>query len=306
MQFKTATTLEAIANFLQCEFVGAADFPVLGMNEIHRVQAGDIVFVDHPKYYNKALASAATIVLINKKVASPAGKALLISADPLVDFNRLAKQFFPQQIPDGRISSTAKIADSSFVHPMASIGHDVIIGEDCVIHAGVVVETGTIVGNRVIIHPNCTLGADPFYFQKRADGFLKHAAFGRVVIADDVEIGANCTIDRGYTDQTILGQHTKLDAQVHIGHDVRVGKNCLMAAQVGISGYTVVEDKVTLWGKVGVASNVVIGEGAVVMGDSVVTKSLSGGGVYMGAPAIDAKQKRKELAMMRRMARVSG
>lgn len=301
MKFKTPESLSAIADFLDCSFVGDANFPVLGLNEIHRVGPGDIVFVDHPKYYDKALNSAATIILINQTVECPENKALLISEDPLLDFNRLIDHFFPEKPCDGRICSTAKIGEGTVVHPTASIGHDVVIGQNCQIHAGVVIYANSRIGDNVILHGNTTIGADPFYFQKRGSRFVKLSACGYVDIEDNVELGANCTIDRGLTDVTRIGSDTKFDAQIHIGHDVRVGSGCLMAAQVGVSGYTIIEEQVTLWGKVGVASNLTIGANSVVMGDSVVTKSLPAGGVYMGAPAIDARKKRREMAKVRRL-----
>ena len=171
MRFSKTHTLKEIAAIIGCQYVGADDFPVEGMNEIHVVTPGDIVFVDHPKYYDKALQSAATIVLINKEVDCPTGKALLISDDPFSHFNTLTKHFRPFVAANVSISQSATIGENSVIQPNCFIGNNVIIGKNCLLHANVIVYDNTVIGDNVIIHSGTILGADAFYYKKRPEGF---------------------------------------------------------------------------------------------------------------------------------------
>lgn len=301
MKFSQQHTLKEIASIINCEFVGDASFPVLGMNEIHVVEPGDIVFVDHPKYYDKALQSAATIVLINKKVDCPEGKALLISDDPFRDFNALTKHFRPFKISNSAIAESASIGEGTIIQPNCFIGNNVSIGKDCLIHSNVSIYDNTIIGDNVIIHSGTILGADAFYYKKRPDGFDQLLSGGRVVIEDNVGIGALCTIDKGVTGDTTIGAGTKIDNQVHVGHDTVIGKKCLIASQTGIAGCVVIEDEVTLWGQVGTTSGIKIGSKAVVMGQTGVTKSIDGGKTYFGTPVEESREKLKQLAHIKKI-----
>lgn len=301
MKFNKVYTLRQIAEIINSKFIGADDFPVLGMNEIHVVEPGDIVFVDHPKYYEKALQSAATIVLINKEIACPEGKALLISDDPFRDFNVLTTYFRPFTSSSVAIAATAKIGEGTVIQPNCFIGNQVSIGKNCIIHANVTIYDHSIIGDNVIIHSGTILGADAFYYKKRPEGFDQLLSNGRVVIEDNVGIGALCTIDKGVTGETTIGEGTKIDNQVHIGHDTRIGKKCLIAAQTGIAGCVIVEDEVTLWGQVGTTSGITIGEKAVVLGQTGVTKSIEGGKTYFGTPIEESREKLKQLANIKRI-----
>ncbi len=301
MKFPKIQSLQEIASLLNCEFVGDANFPVHGMNEIHVVEAGDIVFVDHPKYYDKALQSAATIVLINKKVDCPQGKSLLISDDPFRDFNTLTKHFRPFIAANVSVSSSAKIGVGSTIQPNCFIGNNVVIGKNCLLHANVIVYDNTVIGDNVIIHSGTILGADAFYYKKRPDGFDQLLSGGRVVIEDNVGIGALCTIDKGVTGDTTIGEGTKIDNQVHVGHDTVIGKKCLIASQTGIAGCVIIEDEVTLWGQVGTTSGITIGAKAVVLGQTGVTKSIEGGKSYFGTPVEESREKLKQLAYIKRI-----
>ena len=301
MKFPKVYPLKDIAQIINSNFVGDADFPVLGMNEIHVVEPGDIVFVDHPKYYDKALQSAATIVLINKEVVCPEGKALLISDDPFRDFNKLTKHFRPFQASNAAISDSAKIGEGTVIQPNCFIGHNVQIGKNCLIHANVTIYDNTVIGDNVMIHAGTILGADAFYYKKRPEGFDQLLSSGRVVIEDNVGIGALCTIDKGVTGDTTIGAGTKIDNQVHVGHDTVIGKKCLIASQTGIAGCVVIEDEVTLWGQVGTTSGITIGTKAVVMGQTGVTKSIEGGKTYFGTPIEESREKLKQLANVKRI-----
>jgi UDP-3-O-[3-hydroxymyristoyl] glucosamine N-acyltransferase len=301
MKFPQSQTLKEIAKIIDCQYVGQDDFAVFGMNEIHVVETGDIVFVDHPKYYDKALQSAATIILINKEVECPEGKALLISEDPFRDFNKLSQYFRPFQESKTTISATAKIGLNTIIQPNTFIGNNVEIGNNCILHANVTIYDNTIIGNNVIIHSGTILGADAFYYKKRPDGFDQLLSCGRVVIKDNVGIGALCTIDKGVTGDTIIGEGTKLDNQVHIGHDTIIGKKCLIASQTGIAGCVIIEDEVTIWGQVGTTSGITIGSKAVILGQTGVTKSVAGGKSYFGTPIEESREKLKQLANIKRI-----
>jgi UDP-3-O-[3-hydroxymyristoyl] glucosamine N-acyltransferase len=299
MKFSTPQTIEGIARILNCDYIGNTEFPVLGMNEIHVVAPGDIVFVDHPKYYDKALASKATIILINKEVDCPDGKSLLISDDPFRDFNILTNHFNPFIAATATISKSAIIGDNTVLQPNVFVGNNVKIGNDCLIHSNVCIYDNAIIGNNVTIHSGTILGADAFYYKNRPDKFDKLLSGGNVVIEDHVDIGALCTIDKGVTASTIIGEGTKIDNQVHIGHDTVIGKRCLIASQVGISGCVIIEDFVTIWGQAGITSGITIGEKAIVSAQSGVSKSLEGHKSYFGTPADDFRKKYKEIASIR-------
>ena len=301
MKFPKIHSLQEIANLLQCEFIGDPNFPVSGMNEIHVVEPGDIVFVDHPKYYDKALQSAATIVLINKKVDCPEGKALLISDDPFRDFNILTKHFRPFQATSVSIALSATIGEGTVIQPNCFVGNNVTIGKNCLIHPNVTIYDHTVIGDNVMIHAGTILGADAFYYKKRPDGFDQLISGGRVVIEDNVGIGALCTIDKGVTGDTTIGEGTKLDNQVHVGHDTVIGKKCLIASQTGIAGCVIIEDEVTIWGQVGTTSGITIGAKAVIMGQTGVTKSVEGGKSYFGTPIEESREKLKQLANIKKI-----
>lgn len=301
MKFPRKYALKEIADIIQCDYVGADDFPVYGMNEIHVVTPGDIVFVDHPKYYDKALQSAATIVLINKDVACPEGKALLISDDPFRDFNKLTTHFNPFKSSNSSISESATIGKNTVIQPNCFIGNNVTIGDHCIIHSNVSIYDDTVIGDNVVIHANTVLGGSAFYYKNRPEGFDQLLSGGRVVIEDNVHLGASCTIDRGVTGDTTIKEGTKIDNLVQVGHDTFIGKKCLIASQVGIAGCTVIEDEVTIWGQAGITSGVTIGKKAVLSAKAGVSKSLEGGKLYFGIPAEEARTKYKELASIRRI-----
>lgn len=301
MKFPQVHTLQQIATIINATFVGDKDFPVLGMNEIHVVTPGDIVFVDHPKYYDKALQSAATVVLINKEVACPEGKALLISDDPFRDFNKLTNFFKPFEKATAMIAPSAKIGENTVIQPGAFIGNNVVIGDNCFIHSNVSVYDNCVIGNHVTIHSGTVLGADAFYYKNRPTGFDKLVSGGRVVIEDRVDLGALCTIDKGVTGDTTIKEGAKIDNQVHIGHDTVIGKKCLIASQTGIAGCVVIEDEVTIWGQVGITSGISIGSKAVILAQSGISKSLESGKTYFGSPAEEARKKYKELAGIRQI-----
>ncbi|QSS97090.1 UDP-3-O-(3-hydroxymyristoyl)glucosamine N-acyltransferase [Psychroflexus sp. ALD_RP9] len=296
MKFPKPYALKSIADILDCSYVGEDDYQVYGANEIHVVEKGDIVFVDHPKYYDKALNSAASVILINKEVACPDGKALLISKDPFTDFNKLTSFFKPFKPSTQSISSSATIDNTAVIQPNVFIGNNVKIGKNCIIHSNVSIYDDSEIGNNVIIHSGSVIGADAFYYKNRPEAYDKLKSGGNVVIENDVEIGALSTIDKGVSGSTLIKKGTKIDNLVQIGHDTVIGEKVLIAAHTGIAGCCIIEKNVTIWGQVGISSGLSIGESAIILAQSGVSKNLAAHKTYFGTPASDIKKKYREMA----------
>jgi UDP-3-O-[3-hydroxymyristoyl] glucosamine N-acyltransferase len=304
MQFPSPVSLQWIAEFINAKLTGNSNDPATGINEIHKVEKGDLVFVDHPKYYDKCLNSAASFIIINKETTVPEGKALLIVDNPFEAYCKIVNHFRPFEGSTKMISDSAVIGEGTFIYPGAFIGNHVRIGRNCIIHPNATIMDHCILGDNVIIQAGTVIGSDAFYYNTKKDRELwykKMPSCGRVIIEDDVEIGAGCTIDRGVSHDSIIGKGTKMDNMVHIGHDTVTGKNCLMAGQVGIAGVVTLEDGVTLWGQVGVSKTLTIGANAVIYAQSGVGKDTEGGKVYFGSPIEDAKEKMKELVWIKRI-----
>jgi UDP-3-O-[3-hydroxymyristoyl] glucosamine N-acyltransferase len=301
MKLNRPHTLREIANLIGCSFVGSENHMVTGINEIHMVEDGDLVFVDHPKYYQKALNSAATTIIIDQEVECPQGKGLIISKTPFDDFNRLTRHFRPYKLPIDEISEQTQIDPSAIIYPNVYIGHNVKIGRDVTIYSGASIMDNCIIDDNAVIGPNTVIGHYAFYYKRKPSGYDRMHTCGGVHIHKDVEIGALCTIDSGVTGMTTIGEGTKIDNQVHVGHDTVIGKHCLMAANVGLAGCVRIEDKVILWGQVGCASDVTIGEGAIVLAQSGISKSLEGGKTYFGSPCSEFRSKFREMAAIKRL-----
>jgi UDP-3-O-[3-hydroxymyristoyl] glucosamine N-acyltransferase len=304
MKFPSPVSIEWIATLINARIEGNTTGFATGINEIHKVEEGDLVFVDHPKYYTKCIDSAASFIIIDQSTECPAGKALLIVEQPFEAYLKIVEQFRPFHPATSMIDPTATIGEGSYVAPNAFIGQHVSIGKNCTIHPNVSILEHCIIGDNVVVQSGSTIGSDAFYYNTKKNRdvwYKKMNSCGRVVLEDHVEIGAGCTIDRGVTHDTIIGEGTKMDNMVHIGHDVVVGKNCLFAAQVGIAGATTVEDGVILWGQVGVNKTINIGKNAIVMGQSGVANSLEGGKTYFGYTAEEAISKRREMIWIRRI-----
>lgn len=304
MRFEKPVSVKWIAEFTGAELAGNKDGEATGINEIHKVEKGDIVFVDHPKYYATCINSLADYIIINKYTEFPEGKALLIINDPFEAYLKLVNHFRPFTPSMKIVSDTSKTGKGTVIMPNAYVGNHVTIGENCIIHPNVTIMDHCIIGNNVIIQAGTVIGSDAFYYNKKTNRdihYKKMTSCGRVVIEDFVELGAGCMIDRGVSGDTVIGAGSKLDNMVHIGHDTIIGKNCLFAAQVGIAGATLIEDNVILWGQVGVSKTLTIGKGAVLYAQSGVPASLEGGKNYFGSPAIEAKDKMKEFVWIKRI-----
>ncbi|WP_128331425.1 UDP-3-O-(3-hydroxymyristoyl)glucosamine N-acyltransferase [Apibacter sp. HY039] len=301
MKFPRPYTLKEVADIIKADYVGDDNFLIYGTNEIHRIEKGEIVFVDHPKYYDKAIQSNATTILINKEVECPSEKSLIISEDPFRDFNLINSYFRKFEKQEEIISSDVKIGEGTTIQPGVYIGKQVKIGKNCIIFPNVTIHDFTEIGDHVIIQSGTVIGGDSFYYKNRGDSYDRLKSVGNVKIEDEVEIGSNCTIDRGVTATTIIGKGSKLDNLIQIGHDTIIGKKCLIASQVGIAGCCNIEDEVTIWGQAGFASSLTIGAKAVILAQSGVSKDLEGGKTYFGYPADEARKMLKELAALKKL-----
>jgi UDP-3-O-[3-hydroxymyristoyl] glucosamine N-acyltransferase len=305
MQFPSPVSIEWIGKLINAkDIIGNDNFSATGINEIHKVSKGDLVFVDHPKYYDKCLNSEASFIIINKSLPAPEGKALLVVDQPFEAYCTIVNHFRPFQPQDSLRNDTARIGEGTYIYPGVFIGKEVTIGRNCIIHPNVVILDHCIIGDNVIIQAGTVIGSNAFYYNTKKDRdiwYKKMPDCGRVIIENFAEIGASCTIDRGVSHDTIIGAGTKLDNMVHIGHDTVIGKNCLIAAQVGVAGATTIEDGVTLWGQVGVSKTLTIGKNAVILAQSGVAGDLEGGKIYFGSPVQDARTKQKELVWVKRI-----
>ena len=304
MRFEKPVPVREIARLIGARVLGNADGMATGINEIHKVEEGDLAFVDHPKYYRKCIDSAASFIIINEETSFPPHKALLIVDQPFEAYLSIVSEFRPFRPSMQALSSSAIVGTDTVIMPGAYIGNHVTIGSHCVIYPNVVIMDHCIIGDHVVIQPGTVIGSDAFYYNKKTNRdihYKKMLSCGRVVIENGVEIGANCTIDRGVTADTIIGAGTKMDNLVHIGHDTVVGKNCLFAAQVGVAGATTIEDEVILWGQVGVSKTLTIGKGAEIYAQSGVPATLEGGKKYFGSPVEDALTKKKEFVWIKRI-----
>jgi UDP-3-O-[3-hydroxymyristoyl] glucosamine N-acyltransferase len=304
MRFTKPVPVMQIAALINAQVIGNDEGAISGINEIHCVEEGDLVFVDHPKYYAKCIQSPATYIIINQKTDCPPHKTLLLVNDPFEAYLTIVNHFRPFE-PSMKIKSdSAIIGYNTIIMPGCFIGNHVRIGKNCIIHPNVVIMDYCVIGDDVIIQSNTTIGSDAFYYNKktnRAVHYKKMLSCGRVVIENNVEIGAGCTIDRGVTSDTVIGAGSKLDNLVHLGHDTVIGKNCLLAAQVGIAGATTLEDNVILWGQVGVNKTITIGTAAEVMGQAGITSSIQGGKRYWGTPIQEATSQMRDSVWIKRI-----
>jgi UDP-3-O-[3-hydroxymyristoyl] glucosamine N-acyltransferase len=305
MKFPSPVSIQWMAEFLGAELIGDKNGYASGINELHKVEKGDLVFVDHPKYYDTCIRSAATFIIINKVVNDlPPEKALLVVDQPFEAYLKIVRHFRPFQPATGMISDSAVVGAGTYIYPNAFVGHHVTIGNDCIIHPNVTILDHCVIGDNVIIQAGTVIGSDAFYYNTKKDRevwYRKMESCGRVVIEDYVEIGAGCTIDRGVSHDTVIGKGSKLDNMIHIGHDTVTGKNCLFAAQVGIAGAVHIGNGVTLWGQVGISKTLTIGDNAIVLAQSGVGGSLEGSKIYFGSPAEDAGIKKRELVWVKRI-----
>ena len=306
-------TLGELAEKLQCRLEGDAAVEIVRMAGIDQAQPGDLTFVDNPRYVPRLATTNASAVIVAEDLSVPDGArfAVLRSKKPYVDFARAVTLFVPSSAPKRgvdeltavgpdvslgadvsigpfvTIGAGASVGARTILYPHVAIGSGAKIGDDCVIHSHCSIRERAIVGSRVILHDGVVVGSEGFGFAKQDDGtHLKIPQAAAVVIEDDVEIGANSTIDRPAVGETRIQAGTKIDNLVHVAHGVTIGRRVLLAAQVGISGSAVVEDDVILAGQVGVAGHLRVGRGAMVTAQSGIPNSIEPGAYVSGSPAI--------------------
>ena len=302
MKFTTPITIHQLLQIIKqdVEIQGNRNNLISGINEIHSVENGDLSFVDHDKYYDKLLKSDASVILIDKNMEAPEEKTLLICKDPLLAYLDVVHYYVKFNPQSQNIHPNAKIGEGTIIQPNVFIGENVIIGKDCIIHSNVSIYSDTIIGDRVTIHSNSTISGDACYFQKREEEWIKIDSCGQTVIEDDVEVGCNCCIDKGVSGVTFIGEGTKFDNLVQIGHDTHIGKRCLIGAQVGIAGCTFIDDDCSIWAKSGINKDLYIAKKTVVLAFSGVDKSVNQSGMTLfGVPADDARKKWKEMAYIK-------
>jgi UDP-3-O-[3-hydroxymyristoyl] glucosamine N-acyltransferase len=328
-------TLQALAEFTATRLIGDGAVEIARVAGIGQAQPGDLIFVQEEKHLHAALASAAGAVIAGEFAASAAArKPLLIADHPRLAFARAGALLHPPKTYPPGIHETAvvhhsaKLALTASVDPYAVIaadavvgqrahigagcyvGEGAVIGDDCDLYPRAVIYPGTTLGRRVVVHAGAVLGSDGFGFV-RDDVYGRYQKFpqiGELVIGDYVEIGANCTIDRGALEKTVIGPGTKLDNLVHIGHNCSVGANVVIAAQTGVSGSVKIGDDVVVGGQVGLADHVTIESGAILGAQCGVpsNKTIRGRGVvFWGTPARPIRGYLKELAVLARLARKS-
>ncbi|NQW00701.1 MAG: UDP-3-O-(3-hydroxymyristoyl)glucosamine N-acyltransferase [Rhodospirillales bacterium] len=288
----------------------------------------DVSFLDNKKYKQSFLETAAGLCIVRPDMAdsAPPGTQVLVTADPYAAYARVAGAFYPVPVPKGAISefahidSDAQIGENCLIAPGVHIAAGVTIGTNCVIGAHTSIAAGCqigndarigasvslqycLVGHSVIIHPGVCIGQDGFGFAPGAQGHLKVPQLGRVIIGDDVEIGANTTIDRGTGPDTVIGTGTKIDNLVQIGHNAEIGRHCFIVAHVGISGSTKIGDFTMIGGQVGIAGHLKIGAGVKIAAQSGVMRDVADGETIGGSPAQPMKTWFREIAMVQKLAK---
>jgi UDP-3-O-[3-hydroxymyristoyl] glucosamine N-acyltransferase len=317
--------LSELATRLDCRLEGDGELDVTRVAGIQDAQPGDVTFLANPKY-EKLLATTRATAVILKEEAPAAPCAMLRARDPYLAFARAVSLFAPVSRPAPGVHALAAIAadaslgadvsvgpfvaigegarigERTVIYPNVTIGAGATVGSDCTIHSNAAIRERCTVGDRVILQNGVVVGGDGYGFVRRGDGtHEKIPQVAVVVIEDDVELGANTTVDRPAVGETRIKAGTKIDNLVQIGHGVTVGRNVLMAAQVGIAGSTDVEDDVVFGGQVGVGGHLTIGRGAIAVGQSGVTNSLDPGAFVAGYPAIDSRDWRKASVLFRRL-----
>lgn len=318
-------TLRELADRLECRLEGNGDIEILRVAGIQDAGPGDVTFLANPKYEKSLQATNASAVIL-KEDAPAAPCAMLRARDPYLAFARAVALFAPGWRPapgvhpmaavaaDATVGADvsigafvaigegASIGDRTVIFPNVTVGPGARIGSDCVIHSNVAIRERVTIGNRVVLQNGVVIGSDGYGFVRRGDGtHEKIPQVAGVVIEDDVELGANTTVDRPAVGETRVKAGTKIDNLVMIGHGVTIGRNVLMAAQVGIAGSTAVEDDVIFGGQVGVGGHLTVGRGAIAVGQSGVTNSLEAGVMVAGYPAIDSREWRKASVLFRRL-----
>ena len=326
-------TLQELAGLADAEIAAGSDpaRQFTGVAPLSTAGAADLSFLDNPSYLEEFRNSAAggCVVAPEQAAHAPAGMALLLTRKPYRGYAAIAAAFHPAAVPSGQVDPTARICDGAElgegtdVEPGAVVGAGALVGDRCWIGANAVIGPGVVVGDdtvlgagatlshcligaRVNIHPGVRIGQRGFGFDMSDFPFRDVPQLGRVIVEDDVEIGANTTVDRGAGPDTVIGAGSKLDNLVQIGHNVRLGRGCVAVAQAGIAGSTVVEDFVAIGGQAGVNGHIRIGQGAQIAAQAGVTRDVQPGERLAGSPAMASKQFFRLVAIWHRLLKTKG
>ncbi|MBM4285746.1 MAG: UDP-3-O-(3-hydroxymyristoyl)glucosamine N-acyltransferase [Deltaproteobacteria bacterium] len=317
-------TLAALAAFLGGELKGPPSLVIRGINSLDRATSQEIAFVAHKRYLAKAEASRAAALIVSPEWAH-LPRPLIIVPQPYLAYARLAALFAPapprrvgvspqaflgQGVQVGRevavaplafVGDRVRLGDRVTIGPGCVLADDVVIGPDTLLHPNVTVLERCQIGARCLIHSGVVIGSDGYGFVPTPEGHVKIPQLGAVVIEDDVEIGANCTIDRGALEETRLGRGAKLDNLVHLAHNVSVGEHSLLVAQVGVAGSTRLGKRVVLGGQAGVVGHIELGDGVQVAAQAGVVSSVPPGQVVAGSPAIPHKEALRVAGHLRKL-----
>ena len=323
-----AKTLKEIAELIGGEIAGDPNIVVSGVAGIQEASKGDITFLANLKYLPFLKKTKASAVIVARDIAA-VDIPVIKTDNPSLAFTRVVSFILPRkqehfkgvhksavigkQVKLGKnvsigafvvIEDNCSVGDNTVIYPNCYLGRNSSLGIDTLIYSNVSIREDCFIGDRVIVHCGAVLGSDGFGFVTVDGVHHKIPQVGNVVVEDDVEIGANVTIDRARFDKTTIGEGTKIDNQVHIAHNVKIGKNCLIVAQVGISGSTTIGNNVILAGQVGVIGHLTIGDNSVVMGGAAVMKSLPAGSIVWGFPARPADEAKRVSACVQNLPRM--
>jgi len=319
-------TAQHLAEIASAELRGDANLLINDVAALDQADSGQLSFLDNRKYLETFCSSQAGLCLVHPDLAdkAPVGMALLITPEPYMGYAKIASTFYPDPHVEGYISEQAsvaanaeigdsvridagayigenvKIAANSWIKANASIHDGVEIGSDCIISSNVTI-SHSIIGNAVTIHPGCQIGQDGFGFASGPQGHVRIPQLGRVIIKDHVNIGANCTIDRGAGPDTVIGAGTQIDNLVQIGHNVQLGMGCVIVSQAGVSGSTKIGNFVVIAGKAGIGGHLTIGDGVTVAACAGVMRNIEAGQTVGGFPAIPQKEWLRQQAMIARL-----
>ena len=300
-------TVEELAEIVKGRLVGDRETRIERIGDLVEANVGEIAYVDNEKFFEAALASKASCLIVPQADKFP-GRTLIEVRNPKLAFALIGAVLHPTRRepsihPTAVVAETARVSPTAYIGPNVSIGEHVTVGEECVLHPNVVLYDGVTIGNRVILHAGVCIGADGFGYVRRELGYQKFPQIGTVVIEDDVELGAYTCVDRAALGRTRIGRGTKLDNMVHVGHNCDIGERVVIAAQTGISGSVVIEDEAVIGGQVGFGDHTRVQKGAIIGSKAgILPGKIVRPGVWWGIPVQPLDQYKRMNAHMNKLA----